>query len=143
MSIEVAAIVALLVGLGGGVVAGRALFRESKRASIRVYKEGGRWKSETKPPEEHLRRLMFMRWDIQDDATLPAEAFIELRFDRENSPFTERRPKDDKKPGKRLIGALVPTGVENASYKYTVYLIDGANETALEDPVIVIEGKRG
>ncbi|MCC7032599.1 MAG: hypothetical protein IT179_07165 [Acidobacteria bacterium] len=137
------ATVALLLGLGGGILVARALFRESKRATIRVFQQGGRWASETTPQEARLKRLMFMRWDVQENTVLPDGAHIELRFDRERSPFTEQRPRDDKAPGKRLIGALVPTGVENASYKYDVWLVDGAEETRLEDPVIVIEGKRG
>jgi hypothetical protein len=90
-----------------------------------------------------LKRLMFMRWSIAEETPLPAGHYIELRFDGENSPFTETRLKDDRKPKHRVIGALVPTGVENAPYKYTVHLTDGSSNTPLEDPVIVIEGKRG
>jgi hypothetical protein len=143
MSIEVTAILSVLVGLGVGVVAARSFFAQAKNTVIRVYQDGQGWHSSTQDQEVRLKRLMFMRWSIDEQTTLPATARIELRFDRENSPFTEKRPKDDGKPNARVIGALVPTGVDNATYKYTVYLIEGTGETPLEDPVIVIEGKRG
>ena len=142
MSIEVAAIVSLLVGVGAGAVGFWAISSSGGRTTITVRQDQHGWHSATGDRIVRLRRLMAMRWHIEEQTPLPREAYIELRFERDNSPFTDRRPKDDRRP-RRKIGSLVPTGVENASYKYEVWLVDGAAETRLEDPVIVIEGKRG
>lgn len=142
MSIEMASFLSLLVGLGAGAFGLRAFAASGRHTTITVRKDSSGWRSTTGDQTVRLKRLMPMRWHIEEETPLPRDAHIELRFDRENSPFTERRPKDDRRP-RRTIGALVPTGVENASYKYEVWLVDGATETRLEDPVIVIEGKRG
>jgi hypothetical protein len=143
MSLELAVVMSAVVGLVAGFLVTRAFFSEAKNTVIHVRHGAGVWTAETSNKEVHLKRLMFMRWNVVEQSSLPADAYIELRFAGDNSPFTEQRPKDDKKPGKRLIHGLVPTGAENGSYKYTVYLIDGRTETPIEDPVIVIEGKRG
>lgn len=142
MSIEVAAIVSLLVGIAAGALGLRALSASGRHTTIAVRQDPQGWHSETGDQTVRLRRLMSMRWHIEEQTPLPREAHIELRFAGDNSPFTERRPTDDRRP-RRTIGALVPTGVENASYKYEVWLIDGEAASRLEDPVIVIEGKRG
>lgn len=143
MSTEVVATLSLLVGLGAGAFAARVLFAQARKTVVRVYQDDRGWHSNTGDREVRLKRLMFMRWSIDEQTPLPAEARIELRFDRDNSPFSDRRPSHDPRPGRRVIGSIVPSGVENGEYKYTVYLIDGDRETVLEDPVIIIEGKHG
>ncbi len=142
MSIGMASFISLLVGLGAGVLGLRALSASGKHTTITVGKGQRGWQSRTGDRTVRLRRLMSMRWHIEEETPLPREAHIELRFAGDNSPFTDRRPKDDRR-SRRTIGALVPSGVENASYKYEVWLVDGEAESRLEDPVIVIEGKRG
>ncbi|MGE0461725.1 MAG: hypothetical protein AB7Q16_10185 [Vicinamibacterales bacterium] len=142
MSIGMASFISLLVGLGAGALGLRALSASGKHTTITVRKDSRGWQSTTADQTVRLRRLMSMRWHIEEATPLPGEAHVELRFAGDNSPFTDRRPKDDRRP-RRTIGALVPTGVENASYKYEVWLVEGDAQTRLEDPVIVIEGKRG
>jgi hypothetical protein len=142
MTLQLAVTLSGLVGLALGALAVKFFAAGGSRATkIRVSRDSNGWKAETQDKEVHLKRLMYMRWQVVEVSPLPAGAYLELRFAGENSPFTEKRPKDDQR-AERTIGGVVPTGVENGSYKYTVYLIEGAAEKPLEDPIIVIEGKR-
>jgi hypothetical protein len=143
MSTEVAAFLSLLVGLGAGALVARAMSGGNGETDVTVSRDTQGWHSLTTDQTVRLKRLKFMRWNIVEQTDLPAGARIELRFAGDNSPFSDRRPSHDPRPGRRVISSIVPSGVENGDYKYTVYLIDGANETSLEDPVIIIEGKHG
>ena len=141
MTLQLAVTLSGLIGLAAGAFAAKLLVGSASRQTrIRVSKNANGWQAVTEDQQVTLKRLMFMRWHVVEGSQLPAGAYLELRFAGDNSPFTERRPKDDRRH-ERTIAGVVPTGVQDGTYKYSVYLIDGVAETPLEDPKIVIEGK--
>jgi hypothetical protein len=140
MTPEILLVLVLLGGLGIGAVAAKVFFTQARDTIIEVFGRDGTWKSETKDKKVRLKKLMFMRWRIKERDRLPHDARIEVRFEGDESPFVDKRPKDDGNSGSRVIGALVPFGARPKTYKYTVYFVQGTHEQPIEDPEIIIEG---
>jgi hypothetical protein len=109
---------------------------ESSGASavIQISVHEGRCRSHTEPYTVKVKPSDSIEWDVVDDGKALNGASIELRFDRDNSPLSHKRPKNTGKiqdKAKRRVKAGV--------YKYEVWYV-GADGTdyPMEDPEIEI-----
>ena len=109
---------------------------DSKQASavISITIEGGRCMSSTRPNKLRARHSDSIEWEIVDEANALNGGSIELRFDRDESPLSQKRPKN-----KHKIHESVRPQVKAGLYKYEVWHV-GADGTdyMMEDPELEI-----
>lgn len=129
-------LVSLVGGVAGSFLGYIALNRllRVREAVIAVTADNGRCTSRTRPARLKAKRLNAIHWRIDDPDECLNDAGVELRFSREDSPVTKRRPR-----GRRSISDRVVL-VRPRVYEYKVwYVAANGTEYEMEDPELQIE----
>ena len=146
MSVQRTAVLSFLSGAVAGAWAVRTLLFGPKKTKIKVWRpNGGPFKARTEKQVITLKRRDGIQWHI-NNTDLPDGATIELRFfvdgQQVDGPLTDRTPNDKNSARRdRWVLSTVRSDAIPGRYPYRVYLVDGSDETLLEDPVLDHRGR--